>query len=186
MGSPLMLLIAFTYFVFATFVFTYGLAMSWVPEFETGAKMWPLVFSRVKVMLMFSNVTMLGYMALDSAYIEAAALIPLLFIVWFFTNGITNRFRPVFRSPSISSATEKDTQINQVINRGDDYGIDQFGDRKRLDTAYLPSIMTVEYPSYEERMSIANGHDEDRSVAGGNADQNGQNDAEYDSYQNDS
>lgn len=105
------------------------------------------------------------------------------------------RFRPIFRSPSISSAAEKDTQINRIINKSDDgdNGIQQFGDQKALDEAYLPRIMTIEYPSVEERvrasMSHQNGADDDMSQVGGafnGADNNGQVDAaEYDSYQND-
>lgn len=195
--APLMFVIGFTYFVFANFVFTYNLAMSWVPEFETGAKLWPLVFGRIRIALMLAIVTMLGLMALKTAYIEAALLIPLMFIVWFVSGAITLRFRPIFRSPSISSATEKDTQINRVINKSNDNvnGVQQFGDKEDLDTAYLPQIMTVQYPSYEERVrmgSSVNGHraDDDMSLAGAGpvngADANGHDAsaAEYDSYQN--
>ncbi len=79
------------YFVFANFVFTYNLSMSWVPEFETGALIWPLVFSRIKVALMLSIITMVGLLILMEAYVEAGVLLPLIFVVWFFMNSITNR-----------------------------------------------------------------------------------------------
>jgi len=195
--APLMFVIGFTYFVFANFVFTYNLSMSWVPEFETGAKLWPLVFGRIRIALMLSIVTMIGLMALKTAYVEAAILIPLMFIVWFLSGAITLRFRPIFRSPSITSASGKDTQINRVINQNHDNvnGVHQFGDKEDLDTAYLPHIMKVQYPSYEERVrmgSSVNGHhaDDVMSLAGAGpvngADANGHDAsaAEYDSYQN--
>merc|ERR1719320_1806587 len=105
--NPIMWLLGLCYFALATFVFTYNLAMSWVPEFETGAKIWPAAFGKIRIALMLSIITMIGLMILKTAYIEAAILLPLVFIVWFFTGAISQRFHPIFRSPSISSATEK-------------------------------------------------------------------------------
>lgn len=66
--------------------------MSWVPEFETGAKIWPAAFGRIRVALILSIATMIGLMLLKTAYIEAAILLPLPFIVWFFTGAISLRY----------------------------------------------------------------------------------------------
>merc|ERR1712154_315354 len=143
--SPLMWVLGFLYFLFATFVFTYNLSMSYVPEFETGAKQWPLVFGRLRFGFMISIFTLVGLMTLKQAFVCAAMLIPLAAFVWYITGSIAMKFRPVSNAPSLTSASEKDKQINKVINKSQENGIRQFGEIKNLNKAYLPPIMCIEY-----------------------------------------
>merc|ERR1711933_509163 len=106
-----------------------------VPEFETGAKQWPLVFGRLRF----------GLMTLKQAYICAAMLIPLAGFVWYLTGSISMKFRTIFNASSLTSASEKDKQVNKVINKSEQNGIRQFGEIKNLNNAYLPPIMCIEY-----------------------------------------
>eukprot|EP00483_Globobulimina_turgida_P007790 UN07805 len=102
--SPIMWVLGLIYFFFATFVFTYNLSMSWVPEFETGAKQWPLVFGRIRFGFMIAIFTLVGLMALKQAYICGALLIPLAGFIWYITGSISMKFKPVFNAPSLTSA----------------------------------------------------------------------------------
>ena len=126
--------------------------MSWVPEFETGAKQWPEVFGRIRFGFMIAIFTLIGFMALRQAYICAAILLPLAGFIWHLTGQIAVKFRPVFKAPSLTSATEKDKQIDKLmqLNNADD--MEEFEEFKALDTAYLPPIMGINYPSYNERV----------------------------------
>eukprot|EP01084_Bolivina_argentea_P307011 530596_1 len=136
--NPIMWVLGLIYFTFATFVFTYNLSMSWVPEFETGAKQWPLVFGRLRFGFMIAIFTLIGLMALKQAYICGLLLLPLAAFIWYFTGSIQMRFRPVFNAPSLTSATDKDKDINKIINKNKNGGIQQFGSIKQLNTSYLP------------------------------------------------
>eukprot|EP00485_Elphidium_margaritaceum_P003238 CAMPEP_0202690086 /NCGR_PEP_ID=MMETSP1385-20130828/5203_1 /ASSEMBLY_ACC=CAM_ASM_000861 /TAXON_ID=933848 /ORGANISM="Elphidium margaritaceum" /LENGTH=921 /DNA_ID=CAMNT_0049345315 /DNA_START=42 /DNA_END=2807 /DNA_ORIENTATION=+ len=142
---PIMWCLGLVYFVFAVLSFTYTLSMSWIPEFETGAKQWPQVYGRLRFGFLISIFTLVGLMALKQAYLCAAALLPLAGFSWYATTTVTLNFQPVFNAPSLTSASQKDRQINAVINKNDENGILQFGDVSNLNNAYLPPIMTVEY-----------------------------------------
>eukprot|EP00483_Globobulimina_turgida_P002077 UN02079 len=96
--NPIMWILGLMYFVGATFVFTYNLSMNWIPEFETGAKQWPLVFGRIRFAFMISIFTLIGLMTLKQAYICSALLIPLAVFAWFVTGNIDVKFRKMFRA----------------------------------------------------------------------------------------
>jgi len=199
--SPLMWILGFVYFVFARFVFTYNLSMSWIPEFETGAKQWPRVFGRIRAGFMISIFTLFGLMALKQAYICAALLIPLALCVWYLTGRLQMRFRPIFNAPSLTSATHKDKQINRIINKNNENGIQQFGDAEQLNVAYLPPIMCIQYPSHQQMVSVRGKknkkkkkrrmddeekeeQNEDEQVVDEDEEDDDRNANEYDSYQN--
>eukprot|EP01084_Bolivina_argentea_P165112 286910_1 len=165
--NPIMWLLGLIYFVFATFVFSYNLSMSWVPEFETGAKQWPLVFGRLRFGFMISIFTLIGYMALKQAYIEAALLLPLAGFVWYFSGNINLKFRQVFRAPSLTSSRDKDAQITKLINKGKENIPTHLGTKQQLEKAYLPPIMCIEYKSRSRSPSkLANESDNKLSVGG--------------------
>eukprot|EP00487_Bulimina_marginata_P000761 TRINITY_DN1151_c0_g1_i1.p1 TRINITY_DN1151_c0_g1~~TRINITY_DN1151_c0_g1_i1.p1 ORF type:complete len:169 (-),score=13.54 TRINITY_DN1151_c0_g1_i1:182-688(-) len=100
---------------------------------------------------MISIFTLVGLMTLKQAYICGALLIPLAGFVWYFTGQIQLKFRSIFNAPSLTSATDKDRKINRIINKGQVGGIQQFGEIKKLNTAYLPPIMCIRYPVHNMR-----------------------------------
>merc|ERR1712129_235226 len=154
--SPLMFVLGFVYFLFETFVFTYHLSMSYVPKFETGAAQWPLVFGRLRFGFLISIFTLVGLMTLKQAYICAAVLIPLAGFAWYMTASIARKFTTIFQAPSLTSASDKDKQINKVFNNDKSKnGIRQFGEIKDLNSAYLPPIVCIEYNQQRQRQSVA-------------------------------
>ncbi len=140
-----MWLLGLMYFVGATFVFTYNLSMNWVPQFETGAKQWPLVFGRIRFAFMISIFTLIGLMTLKQAYICAVLLIPLAIAIWDITGRINVKFRKVFRAPSLTSARSKDREIIKLINNGNENEFKHLGDEKEINNVYLPPVMSVKY-----------------------------------------
>eukprot|EP01084_Bolivina_argentea_P307010 530595_1 len=149
--SPIMWILGLIYFIFATFVFTYNLSMNWVPEFETGAKQWPLVFGRIRFAFIISIFTLIGLMTLKQAYICAVLLVPLMFAIWDITGRINVKFRKIFRAPSLTSARSKDREIIKLINNGNENGIKHLGDEKQINNVYLPPVMSVKYKTVEQQ-----------------------------------
>eukprot|EP01083_Nonionella_stella_P033725 92295_1 len=147
--NPIMWILGLVYFVFATVVFTYNLSMSWVPEFETGAKQWPLVFGRLRFAFMISIFTLIGWMTLTQAYVCAVLLLPLAGIVWAVTGNINVKFRTMFRVTSLTSAQRKDKQITRRINYGDEGSSKHLGDAIALTHVYLPPIMSINYTKHK-------------------------------------
>ena len=143
--SPIMWILGLIYFVFAAFVFTYNLSMSWVPEFETGAKLWPLVFGRIRFAFMISIVTLMGLMTLRQAYPCGALLIPLAGFIWWVTGNISVKFRTIFRVTSLTSARSKDKQVTKLINNGNENSNKHLGDDNKLKYVYLPPVMSIQY-----------------------------------------
>eukprot|EP01084_Bolivina_argentea_P307009 530594_1 len=149
--NPIMWILGLIYFIFATFVFTYNLSMNWVPEFETGAKQWPLVFGRIRFAFIISIFTLIGLMTLKQAYICAVLLVPLMFAIWDITGRINVKFRKIFRAPSLTSARSKDREIIKLINNGNENGIKHLGDEKQINNVYLPPVMSVKYKTVEQQ-----------------------------------
>ena len=179
--------------------------MSWVPEFETGAKQWPAVFGRIRFGFMIAIFTLIGFMTLRQAYICGAMLIPLAIFIWHLTGQLQLKFRPVFKAPSLTSATDRDKEVNKLMQRKNVNNLQQFDQFKSLNTAYLPPIMGINYPSYNERSRKAterkqkkkkrkkskdreqSDNDDNRLSIGGAGDDNDDNadiQDEYDRYQN--
>ena len=192
--------------MFANFVFTYNLSMSWVPEFETGAKQWPAVFGRIRFGFMIALFTLIGFMTLRQAYICGAVLLPLALFIWHLTGQLQLKFRAVFKAPSLTSASDKDKEINKLMQMKKIDNMRQFEQFKAIDKAYLPPIMGINYPSYSERSRKAkerkkrakrkrsksrerdqSDNDDNRLSLGGAGDDNDNNEDvqdEYDRYQN--
>jgi len=146
--NPIMWILGLMYFVFATFVFTYNLSMSWIPEFETGAKAWPLVFGRLRWAFMISIFTLIGLMTLKQSYVCSALLLPLAGFVWFFTGNLNVKFRTIFRVTSLTSARSKDQQITKLINNGNENTSNHLGNANRLKFVYLPPVMAIKYKKH--------------------------------------
>eukprot|EP01084_Bolivina_argentea_P037143 68660_1 len=143
--QPIMWIFGLVYFIFALFVFTYNLSMNWVPKFETGAKLWPLVFGRIRFAFIISILTLIGLMTLKSKYVCAAILLPLAVFIWIITGNINVKFRTIFRVTSLSSARQKDKQIAKFINNGNINSCNHLGNENKLKYVYLPPIMAVNY-----------------------------------------
>jgi len=143
--NPIMWVLGLVYFMLAAFVFTYNLSMNWVPEFETGAKMWPLVFGRLRFSFMISIFTLFGFITLQQSYVCAALLLPLAGFVWWVTGNLDVKFRTIFRATSLTSARSKDKQITELINNGEEDSSAHLGDPEKLKYVYLPPIMSVEH-----------------------------------------
>ncbi|ETO34261.1 hypothetical protein RFI_02833 [Reticulomyxa filosa] len=59
---------------------------------------------------------MIGLFILKEAYWEAAFLIPLLFIIRRYHDYFQNKFRPIFKCASLTSACERDKEIKRWID----------------------------------------------------------------------
>lgn len=134
--SPIMWIFGLIYFVFALFVFSYQLTMCYIPRFETGAKMFPIVFQRITYGIYISLCTLFGLLVLKTGYIEAAFLLPLIYLIYFISDKLQMSFRSVFRSSSLTSAQEMDRKIGENIITRDEDGEVQ---------SYYPPVLSIDY-----------------------------------------
>merc|ERR1712129_404163 len=72
----------------------------------------------------------------------------------YMTASIARKFTTIFQAPSLTSASDKDKQINKVFNNDKwKNGIRQFGEIKDFNSAYLPPIVCIEYNQQRQRQS---------------------------------
>ncbi|KAG6546299.1 hypothetical protein Mapa_012340 [Marchantia paleacea] len=103
--APLILPFAFAYFGIGWFVQRNQALKVYVPEYESGGRMWPHVHSRILVGLFVSQITMLGYFSVKKfAYV--VLLLPLPFLTILFSNICHKVYYPSFQVVAIEVASE--------------------------------------------------------------------------------
>lgn len=105
--NPVMLFFGLLYFVAAYIVLKYHLCMSWVPALTMGPDTWVLIFDKIRYSYIIAQVTLYGMLLLKQ-YIAGLLMLPLLYYSWNKTKEISDRFTPIFKSASLTSAKRQD------------------------------------------------------------------------------
>ncbi|KAL3675248.1 hypothetical protein R1sor_025196 [Riccia sorocarpa] len=108
--APLILPFGLAYYAIGWFVQRNQALKVYVPEYESGGRMWPHIHSRILVGLFVSQITMLGYFSVKKfAYV--VLLIPLPFLTLLFANVCHKVYYPSFRYVAIAVASEEVKEV---------------------------------------------------------------------------
>ncbi|KAL3676401.1 hypothetical protein R1sor_026349 [Riccia sorocarpa] len=108
--APLILPFGLIYFGVGWFVQRNQAQRVYVPEYETGGRMWPHIHSRILVGLFVSQITMLGYFGLKK-FPYVFLLLPLPFITLLFARICRKVYYPAFKYVTIAVVSEGDNEV---------------------------------------------------------------------------
>eukprot|EP00051_Salpingoeca_urceolata_P019697 m.290607 g.290607 ORF g.290607 m.290607 type:complete len:786 (-) comp19469_c2_seq2:178-2535(-) len=91
--APLMLPFACWFCTVGYVVYRYNFYWVFEPSFETGGKMWPIIFDRLMAGVFIYEATVAGALAVKKAKYEAPLLIPLLVFTWQFWGHTNTLFK---------------------------------------------------------------------------------------------
>ena len=117
--QPILVLFVAAFFLSGYLVHAYMFAFINVTVFETGGQFWPLTFNRMIVGVLISQLTMAGLFGLKKLPIEAAVMVPLIFITLFFWWYCDTNYAGKFYNPSVMEAvlTDKDRAMVSTTDK---------------------------------------------------------------------
>jgi uncharacterized small protein (DUF1192 family) len=106
--APLVIIII-TFIFGATYILMkYQYLYIFTRKYESGGNYWYGLYNYSMIALMISTITMIVYLSIKEAYIQAPLLAPLPLIIYFFWNYTEDRFRAVSSNVPYSSALKVD------------------------------------------------------------------------------
>lgn len=102
-GAHIVLLLGICYFSLGYFVYKYQLLYSMdQPQHATGGA-WPIICGRIIVGLVAFQVVMIAYLVLQSAFIAAGLIVPLVVLTFWYNYYSRNRFTPLTKFIALRS-----------------------------------------------------------------------------------
>lgn len=118
--APLILPFGVVFFALAYLVWKNQFIYVYLPKYETGGKMWPMVFRYLLIGVLIAQLSTLGVVSLKYGIIQGPILIPLPFITFIFYGYYNSRYAFLFEGGTIPLETavqiDQDTSQQHVIN----------------------------------------------------------------------
>jgi hypothetical protein len=127
-------MVVFCTLIFLTFFFFVQALNVYVPDFESGGRMWPHIHSRIVVALFIGQITMMGYFGIKKfPYAVLVIILPLATI--FFASMCKMNYYPSFQVTSLAIASE-DCKDSPPL--------------RKIVEAYTPECLLCEETVYED------------------------------------
>ncbi|CAM9652095.1 unnamed protein product [Discosporangium mesarthrocarpum] len=145
--SPFIMPVGALFFMVAYLVYKYQVLYVYMPQYESGGVFWLRVYHRVLVGLGAAQLTVIGYVTLRGGYTQAALMVPLPFMVYFY--GRRNYFRylrPMERlSLETASRIDRGTAVTPDspkpgVRHGKDEGASGAGQQRPVTDDFNPLV----------------------------------------------
>ena len=128
--SPFLMPFCTLFFAFAYLMYKYQLLYVYINEYQSGGDMWYAVFDRSIISLLFSSVTLLGYLSiqLNETYLAGPFyfMLPLPFSVWYFWRYCDHKFRKASMHLSLDFSKEIDMRTKERKHNNRSTPLDTF------------------------------------------------------------